>query len=320
MVPATRTLGEVDKGWSIAMDLLPYERSTAIWHRGAYLHERFRAAAHGCCRGQLTAQSVGEAFLQLYAFRARSRHTQYRMAAGETLGAETSIDKVLLAAAEQSIFDLAADGLAGRGAARRRRRRAASGGRSTCTRERRRSTAAPRRSSAMSSPGGCSISERTADGCAWKPIAALFAQSLRQATEQHTGAALDAALADLGWHDALDGRPHRRCGAAFRVAGQGERHLGGAGRRAGRALGVGPARRSCCRRWGSGPPAGIRATDCSSRGLPPQRLVDRKRAVVAVDQDGTQRRGGRRRATRRADRSPGSIPELGLVEVTAISR
>jgi hypothetical protein len=31
----------------------------------------------------------------------------------------------------------------------------------------------------------------------------LFAQSLRQATEQHTGAALDAALDELGWHDAL---------------------------------------------------------------------------------------------------------------------
>ncbi len=43
VVPVSRTLGEVDKGWSIAMDLLPYERSTAIWHRGAQLHERLRA-------------------------------------------------------------------------------------------------------------------------------------------------------------------------------------------------------------------------------------------------------------------------------------
>ena len=64
--------------------------------------------------GQLTAESVGTAFAQLYAFRARSRQTQYRMAAGETLAAETSIDKVLLATAEQSVFDLAAEGLAER--------------------------------------------------------------------------------------------------------------------------------------------------------------------------------------------------------------
>jgi alkylation response protein AidB-like acyl-CoA dehydrogenase len=34
------------------------------------------------------------------------------MAAGETPGAETSIDKVLLGSAEQTIFELAADGLA----------------------------------------------------------------------------------------------------------------------------------------------------------------------------------------------------------------
>ena len=43
----------------------------------------------------------------LHAFRARSRATQHRMAAGDRLGPETSIDKVLLATAEQAVFDLA---------------------------------------------------------------------------------------------------------------------------------------------------------------------------------------------------------------------
>jgi alkylation response protein AidB-like acyl-CoA dehydrogenase len=33
------------------------------------------------------------------------------MAAGDRLGPETSVDKILLAAAEQSVFDLAADAL-----------------------------------------------------------------------------------------------------------------------------------------------------------------------------------------------------------------
>ena len=45
----------------------------------------------------------------MYAFRARSRATVHRMAAGETLGVETSIDKVLLASSEQAVFDLVAD-------------------------------------------------------------------------------------------------------------------------------------------------------------------------------------------------------------------
>ena len=48
----------------------------------------------------------------MWSFRARSRATQRRLAAGETLGAETSIDKVLVATAEQAVFDLVAEGLA----------------------------------------------------------------------------------------------------------------------------------------------------------------------------------------------------------------
>ena len=40
VVPAERLLGEVGGGWSVAMDLLPYERSTALGLRGAHLHHR----------------------------------------------------------------------------------------------------------------------------------------------------------------------------------------------------------------------------------------------------------------------------------------
>jgi alkylation response protein AidB-like acyl-CoA dehydrogenase len=47
----------------------------------------------------------------VYALRARSRTTQHRLAAGETLGPETSVDKVLLATAEQALFDLAESAL-----------------------------------------------------------------------------------------------------------------------------------------------------------------------------------------------------------------
>ena len=59
----------------------------------------------------LDPTAVGEATQLLWAFRARSRATQRRLAAGETLGAETSVDKVLVATAEQTVFDLVADGL-----------------------------------------------------------------------------------------------------------------------------------------------------------------------------------------------------------------
>jgi alkylation response protein AidB-like acyl-CoA dehydrogenase len=111
-VPVDRTLGDEGQGWSVAMDLLPFERSTALWHRGALLHRRLEQLLAAAPPGSLSAEDVGDVYLRLYALRCRSRATQHRLAAGERLGPETSVDKILLATAEQALFDLAADGLA----------------------------------------------------------------------------------------------------------------------------------------------------------------------------------------------------------------
>jgi alkylation response protein AidB-like acyl-CoA dehydrogenase len=111
LVPADRMLGEEGQGWAVAMDLLPFERSTALWHRGAHLHRMLDEVLEAAPPGGIRADEIGEAFQQLFALRARSRATQHRMAAGDALGPETSVDKILLATAEQAIFDLALDGL-----------------------------------------------------------------------------------------------------------------------------------------------------------------------------------------------------------------
>jgi alkylation response protein AidB-like acyl-CoA dehydrogenase len=111
-VPEERMLGGEGDGWAVAMDLLPYERSTALWHRGAYLHRTLEELLRAAEPGSLRPHEVGEVFQQLFALRARSRATQHRMAAGEVLGPETSVDKILLATAEQATFDLALDALA----------------------------------------------------------------------------------------------------------------------------------------------------------------------------------------------------------------
>ncbi|MBV9412481.1 MAG: acyl-CoA dehydrogenase family protein [Acidimicrobiia bacterium] len=107
-----RMLGEEGQGWSVAMDLLPFERSTSLWHRGAYLHRRLESLLDAAPPGTLSGAEVGDVYLQLFALRARSRGTQYRMAAGERLGPETSVDKILLATAEQALFDLVPGALA----------------------------------------------------------------------------------------------------------------------------------------------------------------------------------------------------------------
>lgn len=108
VVPDNRTLGAEGEGWSVAMDLLPFERSTALWHRAAFLHRRLGDLLAAVPPDRLDPTDLGEVTLLLSALRARSRRTQYRMAAGEHLGPETSIDKVLVATAEQALFDLAA--------------------------------------------------------------------------------------------------------------------------------------------------------------------------------------------------------------------
>jgi alkylation response protein AidB-like acyl-CoA dehydrogenase len=112
VVPAERTLGDEGQGWSVAMDLLPYERSTALWHRGALLHRRLEQFLEAVDARAVGAAEIGEVLQQVHAFRARSLATQRRLAAGERLGPETSVDKILLATAEQALFDLVADGLA----------------------------------------------------------------------------------------------------------------------------------------------------------------------------------------------------------------
>jgi len=119
-VPDERRLGDVGQGWQVAMDVLPYERSTTFWHRGALLHHRcdelVAAVANGdpdIATSSTTAKAIGEAFQAVMAFRSRSRDTQYRLAAGGQLGAETSIDKILIAGSEQLLMETARDLLPG---------------------------------------------------------------------------------------------------------------------------------------------------------------------------------------------------------------
>jgi alkylation response protein AidB-like acyl-CoA dehydrogenase len=104
-VPADRLLGAPGEGWAVAMSILPYERSSCFWQRIAHLYRRLEALVEVAPDDDRAAEVVGNAFVELHALRARSRATQRRLDAGATLGAETSIDKVLVATAEQTTYD-----------------------------------------------------------------------------------------------------------------------------------------------------------------------------------------------------------------------
>jgi alkylation response protein AidB-like acyl-CoA dehydrogenase len=106
-------LGGLNHGWAVAMSILPYERSSCFWQRIAYLYRRLQKLVDAAPGDDRAAEVVGNAYLALHALRARSRATQHRLAAGDTLGPETSIDKVLVATAEQTTYDAARRLLAG---------------------------------------------------------------------------------------------------------------------------------------------------------------------------------------------------------------
>ncbi|MBH0780722.1 acyl-CoA dehydrogenase family protein [Nocardia bovistercoris] len=111
VVPGERMLGQPGDGWGVAMDLLPHERSSCFWHRIAYLFTRLDRVAGPAVEAD--DAELGAAYLALHTVRCRSAATQRRLGAGERLGAETSVDKVLLATAEQRLFDTARDLLPG---------------------------------------------------------------------------------------------------------------------------------------------------------------------------------------------------------------
>ncbi len=107
VVPADRMLGELHGGWAVAMSILPYERSSCFWQRIAYLYRRLEMIVERAPDDDRSAEVIGNAFLKLHTLRARSRVTQHRLADGATLGAETSIDKMLVAAGEHATYDAA---------------------------------------------------------------------------------------------------------------------------------------------------------------------------------------------------------------------
>ncbi|MFF7986082.1 acyl-CoA dehydrogenase family protein [Streptomyces sp. NPDC007901] len=114
VVPADRMLGRPGDGWRLAMDLLPHERSTCFWHRVAHLYARLdRLLDETDATDAADDAALGAAYLALHTVRCRSHATRHRLAAGARLGPETSVDKVLLATAEQQLFETVRDLLPG---------------------------------------------------------------------------------------------------------------------------------------------------------------------------------------------------------------
>jgi alkylation response protein AidB-like acyl-CoA dehydrogenase len=114
VVERNRLIGELDGGWGVAMDLLQYERGAYAWMRMATATSHLQQildAAKGTAAGTvetedpIAAQAIGRAYLSLAALRARTASTLKRLSAKENVGAQTSVDKLLLSTAEQEVMD-----------------------------------------------------------------------------------------------------------------------------------------------------------------------------------------------------------------------
>ncbi|EJO89464.1 acyl-CoA dehydrogenase [Mycobacterium colombiense CECT 3035] len=105
-VPADRLVGAEGQGWAVAMFLLQYERGNYAWVRQAHIGRMVAAlAARADDTDDRAMAQIGGAWLAQQAVRMRCGRTVLRLADGEALGPEISIDKVLLGTAEQRVCD-----------------------------------------------------------------------------------------------------------------------------------------------------------------------------------------------------------------------
>jgi len=112
VVPNDRLVGGVGDGWKTAGFILACERGPIFWQRASSLARHLSLLLPHATDPRSHAL-LGEAYQSLWAFRARSLSTLHGMSDGSLPGPEASIDKILIAAAEQTVFELAKELLAG---------------------------------------------------------------------------------------------------------------------------------------------------------------------------------------------------------------
>ncbi len=102
-VPADRIVGEVGRGWDVAMHILSHERGTFAWFRHCFLHQHLVGElGNGSERDDA---ALGEALLDLAAVTAMGHAALQTDAMGAQLGPRAAHTKLLLCEAERSVYD-----------------------------------------------------------------------------------------------------------------------------------------------------------------------------------------------------------------------
>jgi alkylation response protein AidB-like acyl-CoA dehydrogenase len=103
-VPAAQVVGEVGRGWAVAMFLLAHERGTLSWLRHCAFRQWLTPSTK-LMRSDADRQ-LGDVVLQLAGVRAAAAELLTRAADGAELGPEAAFNKLLMTRTEQNLFNL----------------------------------------------------------------------------------------------------------------------------------------------------------------------------------------------------------------------
>ncbi|MBM7369231.1 acyl-CoA dehydrogenase family protein [Gordonia hydrophobica] len=110
-VPRERVIGEIDGGWAVTMYLMQYERGMygyAVLNKA--MTELGRLREYMVTAGSTADRArFGEIYIQVVCAQARTAETVRRLARGEIVGPESSVDKLLFGTAEKAVNDLVLD-------------------------------------------------------------------------------------------------------------------------------------------------------------------------------------------------------------------
>ncbi|MCA2247607.1 MULTISPECIES: acyl-CoA dehydrogenase family protein [Mycobacterium] len=110
VVPASRLVGAEGQGWQVAMFLLQFERAMYAWLSATVAARKLRDLRDTLAElPDGGVRRLGQCYADIVTLKARSAQTVRRLAAGEAVGPEASVDKILLATAETALHDLARD-------------------------------------------------------------------------------------------------------------------------------------------------------------------------------------------------------------------
>ena len=109
-VPDTDVIGEVNDGWGVAMTTLGFERDAPAAAPARYRRDLDGLIAAARSRGLDSDAAIRDRIAALYVrvegYRGHALRTTSRLAAGESLGSEASVTKLLWSELERDIYEL----------------------------------------------------------------------------------------------------------------------------------------------------------------------------------------------------------------------